>query len=125
MNEQSIPVEAELTLFRPRLSNLKRRGARRFRCGLATIGKLHFPNESTTLEACVYNLSQTGVGLNLAAPLEVGRDLVIQVRVPGSRDSMRVSARVVHCTQEVDRSWRIGCAFAEPISPEVLEALLE
>jgi hypothetical protein len=122
--DQGIPVEAELTLFRPMLGK-RRRGARRFRCGLATIGKLHFPDSGDTSDACVYNLSETGIGLNMNSSLAVDTEMIIHLRLPTSRESLKLSARVVHATQEVDRSWRVGCVFAEPLTEEVVEAMLE
>lgn len=124
MAEPSIPIEAELTLFRPKQS-IRRRAAERYRCGLATAGKLYFPASSTTQNAWVYNLSVSGIGLNLPEPLEAGCDVVIQLRMTGKIEVIRLPARVVHSTPEVDQTWRVGCEFVEPLAVETLDALLE
>lgn len=124
MAEPSIPIEAELTLFRPK-QKIRRRAAERYRCGLATAGKLFFPANGATQHAWIYNLSVTGIGLNLPEPLESGRDVVIQLRMAGKLEVLKLPARVIHSTAEVDQTWRVGCEFAAPLDAEVLDALLE
>jgi hypothetical protein len=121
----SIPLEAELTLFRSKLSGLKRRKSRRFRCHLATIGRVQFPDKDISFDAFVYNLSEGGIGLNMAAPLEAGQEIVIRIRVPGETEPSLLHARVAHATQEVDRSWRIGCEFKTPLDKDMLDKILE
>src|SRR5262245_60809105 len=121
----SIPIEAELTLFRNKLSGFKRRKSRRFRCNLATIGRVQFPDKDISHDAFVYNLSEGGIGLNMSQPLEDGQEIVVRIRIPGETDPARFPARVVHATQEVDRTWRIGCEFHEAISADVLDKILE
>jgi hypothetical protein len=123
MSDTTYPIEAELTVLRTQLTARRRRAKGRYRCALASAGKLLFPGTSETMTAWLSNLSVTGVGLYLSRPLEADDDLVIQVRVPGG-EAIRLAARVVHCTREVDASWRIGCVFTAPLSDEALESLL-
>lgn len=120
----SIPLEAELTLFRNQLSGFKRRRSRRFRCGLATLGRIQFPNRDDALDAFVYNLSEHGIGLNMGESLEAGQKITIRIRVADEQQPYQLNAHVAHCTQEVDRSWRVGCEFAEPIASDILDKIL-
>jgi hypothetical protein len=124
MAEPSIPVEAELTLFRSKLVGIKRRVSDRYRCALATSGKLYFPATGESTIAWVINLSVGGIGLNLSRTLEDGTELLIQLKVPEGNLVLKVPAHVVHTTPEVDGTYRIGCAFHEPISGDALDSLL-
>lgn len=124
MATPSIPLEAELTLFRNKLSGFKRRRSRRFRCGLATLGRIQFANRGDLLDAFVYNLSENGIGLNMTESLESGQEIMIRIRVASEPEPYQLDAVVVHCTQEVDRSWRVGCEFPNPLSPDVVDKIL-
>src|SRR3954454_18628749 len=112
MADSTIPVEAELTLFRPKLNKIRRRNAERYRCALASAGTLSFPGSGETMTAWLNNLSVTGIGLNLPRSLDAGQALLIQVRVENG-PPVRLAAHVVHSTAEVDGTWRVGCAFDE------------
>jgi PilZ domain len=124
VDDSTGPTEAELTLYRPKRPEGHRRATDRYRCALASAGKLFFPATGETLAAWLTNLSVTGVGLNLPRALEIGLELVIQVRVEEGGELVKLAARVVHATREVDGTWRIGCAFTTALSEDVLEALL-
>lgn len=124
MASTSIPLEGDLTLFRDKLVALKRRQARRFRCGLATLGKVQFPGKDNSADAFVYNLSESGIGLNMSEPLESGKIIIIRIRVSEEPQPYLLNARVVHSTQEVDCTWRVGCEFGEPLGPDLLEKIL-
>ena len=91
MPEPTVPVEAELTLFRPRFNKIRRRAADRYRCPLATAGKLFFPVSGETLTAWLNNVSTTGIGMNLPRALEAGLPLVIHVRVEGRGEPVALS----------------------------------
>jgi hypothetical protein len=123
MAESTVPIEAELTLFRPKFNKVRRRTNERYRCALASAGRIYFPDTGETMTAWLNNLSITGIGLNLPRSLDAGQTLVLQVRVEGG-DRMKLPARVVHSTCEVDGTWRVGCNFDAPLSNEVLESLL-
>jgi hypothetical protein len=123
MADSTVPIEAELTLFRPKVHKVRRRTAERYRCALATSGTLHFPGSGERLTAWLNNLSVTGIGMNLPRSLDAGQALLIQVRVEDG-NPVRLAARVVHSTAEVDGTWRVGCVFDAPLSQDVLESLL-
>jgi hypothetical protein len=121
----TIPIEADLTLFRDKLVAFKRRKSRRFRCNLATLGRVHLADRADGCDAFVFNLSESGVGLNMPEPLAVGQEIVIRIRVRGEARPRQYQAKVMHATQEVDRSWRIGCAFKQSITQQELDQILE
>ena len=50
--------------------------------------------------------------------------MVIRLRGPAPEGAVTLPARVAHATAEADGTWRIGCAFAERITPATLDALL-
>ena len=123
MAESTVPIEAELTLFRPKFNKVRRRTAERYRCALASAGKLYFPSTGETMTAWLNNLSITGIGLNLPRALDAGMELVIHVRIEGGVP-VKLPAKVVHSTWEIDGTWRVGCHFDTPLTDEVLESLL-
>jgi hypothetical protein len=123
MADQITNVEAEFTLFKQPFSGLKKRLAQRYRCPLATLGRLSFA-DGTAEEAWAHNISESGIGLNLTHPLEAGTNVLVRLRGSSRNGAVALPARVVHATQELDGSWRVGCAFESKLQPEVLDALL-
>jgi hypothetical protein len=125
MSTNSLPIEGEFTLFRPKTFGKGLRRHRRYRTALATFGTINFSAGSECETAYVQNVSKTGIGLNMAKALEVGSQVTIRWRVGAEREPRLFSLRVIHSTLESDRSWRIGCEFAEPLSSDLLELLLQ
>jgi hypothetical protein len=117
------PARAEFTFEREQLVGMQRRTAVRYRCALATVGRLELA-DGGILETWILNLSETGIGLNLPHPLEAGTPVVIHLRGPAAGATVALAARVVHATPEPDASFRIGCAFVERLKPDALAALL-
>jgi hypothetical protein len=124
MSEPLVPVDAEFTLLMRHMSEVKRRASVRYRSNLATLGQLFFPDNGQTWEAWVHNLSECGIGLNLNQPLEPGANIVIRLKGQSDFIMLQLPARVVHATQEVDGTWRVGCEFEKKLSPEDLDTLL-
>ncbi len=123
MLETSFPAEAELTLFRFPPVQHNRRHDGRYRCALATIGKLTL-DSGESFHVLVHNLSATGVGLNVPRPLANGLRVTIRLR-PKIGPLREFTVRVAHCTAEVDRSWRVGCQFETPLGADLLDSLLD
>jgi len=86
------------------------------------MAKLQLISRKETQITWAYNLSQGGVGLNAPNALEVGLEVNISFR-NGDKE-MTIPARIIFCLLEMDRSWRIGCAFQKHITPDTLEYLL-
>jgi len=122
MSAKAIPVEAEFTLLKKNMKGAKVRGATRYRCALATLGRLVIPDTNATCEVWINNLSRKGVGLSIETPLDDGTSVVIQVKT--SARTFRIPGRVVHCTPQADNSWRIGCELLNELTPEMLDDLL-
>jgi hypothetical protein len=122
MTEKMLPIEADLTLLRSQMP-AKRRQTRRFRCNLATMAKLQLAGSQETQITWAYNLSQGGVGLNAPQAFEVDREVTIHFRLR-DKEVKAIAARIVFCRLEVDGTWRVGCAFLDPISHEMLDSLL-
>jgi hypothetical protein len=123
MADKISAVEAEFTLLKRHFTGVKRRAAQRYRCPLATLGRISLP-DGTQEEAWAHNLSETGIGLNLSHSLEAGTPVLIRLKGAAPGSGLAQAARVVHATEEVDGSWRIGCAFLERLNPDQLDALL-
>ena len=124
MNDRTIPLEAQLAIVRQKLGKGERRRHKRYRCSLATTGKVYLPVTGDGWTVWVSNLSVSGAGLNMPHPIEEGTDVVLTFTVTGLRAFHRVPARVMHASAESDGSWRIGCMFLNPLTTEVMESLL-
>src|SRR5690349_13017105 len=123
MTESLIPARAEFTLREEQVVGMQRRTAVRYRCAIATAGRLSFA-AGEALDTWIVNLSEAGIGLNLARPLERGTALVVHMRGPATSAEVALPARVVHATEEADGSWRVGCQFDQRLKPDALAALL-
>jgi hypothetical protein len=125
MADGAIPPEKEFTLLlgRPLLKK-DRRGARRYRCGPATLVQLQEETTGIKMEAWANNLSETGIGLDLPYPLDAGTGLVLRLRGRPPAGAVTMPARVVHATAQEDGTYRIGCAFERRLEPDQLEGLL-
>src|SRR5438105_1416652 len=80
MPEKAIPVEAEFTLFKKNMKGAKVRGAPRYRCALATLGRLILPETSTVTDVWINNLSKNGIGLNVEQAIEEQTPVVIHLK---------------------------------------------
>ncbi len=123
MLEPITPARAEFTFSGEKIQAMQRRTAVRYRCALATAGRLSLPG-GVVVDTWILNLSETGIGLNLASPLEAGTPLVVHMRGPSAGPEVALAARVVHATPEPDGSWRVGCVFDRRLKAEALAELL-
>ena len=123
MLDAKLAVEAEFTLLRKQIMGIKRRKAERFRCPIASLGKLNVPQSEENIEVWVKNLSRTGIGINLSKPLEIGTDVIVCLKGPDQK-AFRKASRVVHATAEVDGTWRVGCEFSTELTEDELDSLL-
>jgi len=119
-----IAPEAEFTLLKRQLVGLKRRTSVRYRCALATLGHIHFPESGERVETWIANLSEGGIGLNLNSALAGGTSLIINLKGPNQNAIVTLLARVIHSTKEADGSWRVGCEFTNKLQPDMLDSLL-
>jgi PilZ domain len=125
VSEMNVPAVGDFTFLERQVVAMQRRTAVRYRCAVGTPGRLSFPDGRESRDIWVYNLSETGIGLNLAAPpLQANTPVIIRLRGPAQGSTVDVAARVVHVTPEADGTWRIGCAFEERLTEEALKSLL-
>jgi hypothetical protein len=73
--------------------------------------------------ASVFDLSATGVGLIVEREFAI--DTKLMIRLPTSTQGWNTHlVRVKNCTVLDDGRYRVGCAFARPLSTAQLRALL-
>jgi hypothetical protein len=68
----------------------------------------------------VRDISTAGIGLSISRRFEPGAELIIELSV-----KLHLPVRVIHATLEKKGRWIIGCAFASPLSEEVLREFLQ
>jgi hypothetical protein len=101
-----------------------RRAFVRYQCGPATPGRLSLVDGEEWQRAWVLDLSLGGVGLLLQRPLENGLTLILHLRSDSRQQTYPLRARVVHASRQPDGDWVVGCEFEEPLTDDVLDALL-
>ena len=104
---------------------IDKRARVRYRCESLQHNRAFISNSSKTLAAQVVDLSRTGVGLLLEAPIEKGTMLLIELG-DGSKDvSFELMAEVVYAQQNETGAWRCGCELLREISEDELHLLLQ
>src|SRR5271155_4501175 len=116
MTESKVAIEAEFTLLRKQMQGMKKRKLERFRCPIAAMGKLQFPGCSDRLDVWVINLSKGGIGINLSQPINSGAEVTICLKSDTQKTLFQKNSRVIHSTQQIDGSWRVGCEFLSEMS---------
>jgi hypothetical protein len=114
----SIPVER---LLESGVTNL--RASVRYRCGPALPGKIYLSNDVTYKRAWVRDLSLTGIGMLMDAPIDTGTRILIQVRSDESGVKYDLPALVKHTTAHLGE-WIIGCEFVNALEDDTLDDLL-
>ena len=117
-------VSAEFTLLRRQMPGASIRGARRYRCDLATLCRLAATHGETGPTAWVRNLSKAGIGLICSQEFAVGQNLTLRLRKNDGSGIITTVAKVVHATPEVGGTWRIGCRFERELSHEEVDDCL-
>jgi len=110
--------------FRGRPHPPEQRAAPRYRCPPATLVLVCRPGTEGHLEGWAHELSRSGIGLNLAEPLDVGSAAVVRIHARKPCGTLLLAAQVKHATAQADGSWRVGCAFDEPLDVDLMDALL-
>src|SRR5437868_8770520 len=109
---ESTPLTAEdpavITLLM-RNQVFKRRAAVRYRCHLGTFGRLATTHSEESHVGWAQNLSVTGIGLLLGQALDSGTEVVIELKSLTQEATFQLAARVVHCTQQGNGEWLLGC----------------
>src|SRR5436190_18787149 len=106
----TLTPQAEFTFSGEKIQAMQRRTAVRYRCALATVGRLSLPG-GVTLETWILNLSETGIGLNLDRPLAPGTTLVVHLRGQTPDADVQLPAEVDQETSQPDITWRLCVVF--------------
>ena len=102
----------------------EQRAATRYACPPATLVLVCLTDTDKHVEGWAQELSQTGIGLELARPLAVGSAAVVRMHARKPLGTLMLPARVKHATLLVDGSWRVGCALDRPLDRDTMDALL-
>lgn len=119
-------VSAEFTLLRQQPPGAAVRGARRYRCDLATLCRLAPVPTATDkgATAWVRNISRHGIGLICSQEFVADANLTLRLRKNDGSGVITIGAKVVHSTREVGGTWRIGCRFERQLSHEEVDDCL-
>jgi len=71
----------------------------------------------------IRDISTLGVGLFVDREIAPGTRLVVELARRKPVSPLRTLARVVHCQQQSNTSWHIGCQFDNPLREEDVQAL--
>jgi hypothetical protein len=123
MAQQLVPLPAEIAVV-PRSQWDRRRSGPRYHCGPATLGQVSTLQPCATQRGWILDLSKQGAGLLLTQPLTAGTLIVLHLKSTGGDRRYELPGRIVHATTQVAGDWLIGCEFADPLTPDDLEALL-
>jgi hypothetical protein len=74
--------------------------------------------------AFVRDVSETGLGLIVDQPFEIGTVLAIQLRSASAGASYILAGKVVHLTPHLDGIWVLGCSLSRRLTDEEIFALL-
>jgi len=119
-------VSAEFTLLRRQMPGAALRGARRYRCDLATLCRLAaIPTGAEHgATAWVHNISKAGIGLICSREFALATNLTLRLRKNDGSGVITIAAQVVHVTREVGGTWRIGCRFERQLSHDEVDDCL-
>jgi len=71
----------------------------------------------------VRDISTLGVGLLVDREINPGTRLIVEMAQKKPSLALRVLARVVHCRQQSETTWTIGCQFDTPLRDEDVQSL--
>lgn len=84
---------------------------------IVTMGKGSYP-------ATILDLSLGGVGFAFSQSIDPGKLVIAMLTNPERAFSKLLCLRVVHCTEEEDGQFIVGCEFMNPLAEEELVAML-
>ena len=95
---------------RPGQPMLKATHRPRYCCGTVTLTRVALAAADVAYFAWVHDISESGIGLDVLAPMATGVDLVFELKRGAGNDKLRVNAQVIHATA-VGPFYRVGCKF--------------
>ncbi|NDD30895.1 MAG: PilZ domain-containing protein [Proteobacteria bacterium] len=79
--------------------------------------------DRTTYDATARDIAVGGALIIVGHPIERNTPVNVQVFLPGSKDALQGSGRVVRCTQVEVRKWELGIAFTQ-VNPDHRDRLV-
>ena len=124
MCDSNTPTQEFTVMVEGPVPTRDRRSARRYPCHAANSVVVRLPATGAKGDAWAFNLSETGIGLNLPYRLEPGTVLALHLRGRQAGALVTVPARVARVTAKEDGTWQIGCTFGRRLPSSRLEELL-
>ena len=118
-----IRLETDISPLLGPFADVCRRKSRRFLFPVQSPGLLILSKSCITRQVWLHDISEHGVGFCSMAPVRLGTKIVLVLMHP-PYGPLCLSATVAHSTEMGPKDWRIGCEFAVPITPELLDGLL-
>ena len=95
-----------------------RRVLDRFVCARPHSIRIMIRPQLLSFSAVVHNFTRMGLGISVQQAFEPGTVLAIQLRVANTGLSCVLSATVMRCQEQPDKSWMLGCKLARPLNDE-------
>ncbi|MFO0865296.1 MAG: PilZ domain-containing protein [Gemmataceae bacterium] len=96
----------------------------RYHCAPATPGKVFLSEDQEYQRAWVENLSINGVGLILDRYVGQHTVLTLRMQKTDNGETVDLVAQVMHIEQRRDGDIYVGCELLQPLTLELLDALL-
>jgi hypothetical protein len=95
-----------------------RRVLDRFVCARPHSIRIMIRPQLLSFPAFVHNFTRAGLGISVQQAFEPGTVLAIQLRVANTGLSCVLSATVMRCQQQPDKTWMLGCKLARLLNDE-------
>jgi hypothetical protein len=82
------------------------------------------PNRRVSWWARVHDISGSGIGLTLNTEFRVGAKLTIELHSLSRGYASALQAKVVHCAEQAEGTWKVGCSFERELREDELRDLL-
>jgi len=96
----------------------------RFPCDIETVCYTCETVPGERLRAQIINVSAGGLGLMIPCEFPQGTLFRLELPTAKSQPARLLLLRVVHCVEQENRGWFLGCEFARQLGDEELHALL-
>ena len=102
-----------------------RREIERFRCHADVCGHLAVPGKGRVYLSSISNISQCGVGMIVPHRVEPGTVIALSLQDLARGLFHSALTRVIAAAEAAAGSWILHCAFARPLPPDLLQALVD
>src|SRR5437016_1365596 len=96
------------TRLKKDVMRLMRRKNGRVPCRPSLAGSIFLPQAGKTLDVCVIDLSSNGIAVMTAEKVDVGQDVIVNLKRTTEISMIPFPAQVLHVIKESKRCFRIG-----------------